>query len=314
MARVLPPITNDDQLDEVHADAELCTRAIAAFATREGLEGSVTFFEEGSAIVGRVGDGIVKMFAPYDTEHADTEARVLRHLEGRLPCPTPAVLGRATFDDWSVVSMSALDGVPLSRVWSDLSETEKEELCKSMGATTRALHDLPVEPVADLPPDWKTFIQAGPERCLERQRRFKLPPHWIEQIEPYLASVELPETQPVLLHTELMREHFLVAERNGTWALTGLIDFEPSMVGHPEYDFSSVGLFITDANPRLIAAFARGYDLQPDADLPRRCLAYTLLHRYACLPWYLERLPSDGLTTLDQLAESWWPFPPPSRA
>jgi hygromycin-B 7''-O-kinase len=35
-------------------------------------------------------------------------------------------------------------------------------------------------------------------------------------------------------------------------------------------------------------------------------MAYALLHRYSNLRWYLERLPSPGVTSLDALAMRWW--------
>ena len=37
-------------------------------------------------------------------------------------------------------------------------------------------------------------------------------------------------------------------------------------------------------------------------------MAHALLHRYSNLRWYLERLPAPGATTLEQLADRWWPL------
>jgi hygromycin-B 7''-O-kinase len=44
------------------------------------------------------------------------------------------------------------------------------------------------------------------------------------------------------------------------------------------------------------------------ARLRRRLLAYTLLHRYSDLPWYLQELPAPPEPTLEALADSWWRF------
>ena len=39
-----------------------------------------------------------------------------------------------------------------------------------------------------------------------------------------------------------MRSHLLTAEGpEGTWRLSGLIDFEPAMLGEREYEFADVG-------------------------------------------------------------------------
>ncbi len=48
-----------------------------------------------------------------------------------------------------------------------------------------------------------------------------------------------------------------------------------------------------------------------DNTLQRRLLAYTLLHRYSDLSWYLEEMPTQPALTLDALATRWWPWIPP---
>jgi hygromycin-B 7''-O-kinase len=45
---------------------------------------------------------------------------------------------------------------------------------------------------------------------------------------------------------------------------------------------------------------------QLDDALPRRLLAYALLHRYSHLRWYLQQLPWPPTPTLDALAACWW--------
>jgi hygromycin-B 7''-O-kinase len=107
-----------------------------------------------------------------------------------------------------------------------------------------------------------------------------------------------------------MRAHVL-AVRDGTgWSLSGVVDFEPAMVGAPEYELASVGVFLTcGSGPALrTLLLAYGYG-EGELGLPlqRRLLAYTLLHRYSNLRWYLERIPpGDGVSTLDALAARWW--------
>ncbi|MFH9354156.1 phosphotransferase [Kitasatospora sp. NPDC017646] len=108
-------------------------------------------------------------------------------------------------------------------------------------------------------------------------------------------------TRRSLLHTEFMREH-LIADPDGRWRLTGLIDFEPAMIGDPAYDLVAVGLFTTRADPhllgRLLTAYGRPFE-------PRLLMAYTLLHVYGDLPWYLEELEPSARTPED-LAPEWF--------
>jgi hygromycin-B 7''-O-kinase len=91
--------------------------------------------------------------------------------------------------------------------------------------------------------------------------------------------------------------------------LSGLFDFEPAMVGAPEYDFSSLGLFVSCGDARFLRRTLLAYGYAPhalDEALSCRLMAYTLLHRYSNLRWYLERLPAPGDTSLEQLATRWW--------
>ena len=77
----------------------------------------------------------------------------------------------------------------------------------------------------------------------------------------------------------------------------------------PEYDFSSFGLFVSCGDARFLRRALLAYGYAPhalDEALSQRLMAYTLLHRYSNLRWYLERLPAPGATTLEQLAVRWW--------
>lgn len=104
----------------------------------------------------------------------------------------------------------------------------------------------------------------------------------------------------------MMREHLLAL--NGH--LSGLFDFEPAMRGPAEYEFASVGVFVTRGDRglfrRLLLAYGySGSDLGPD--FCRRILGHALLHRYSRLRWYLERVPPPpGTSTLEELALAWF--------
>ena len=106
-----------------------------------------------------------------------------------------------------------------------------------------------------------------------------------------------------------MREHLLVTEAAGEWALSGLFDFEPAMRGAPEYELAAVGVFVSCGEPRYLRALLRAYgyrDDELDERLARRLLGYAIVHRYSHLRWYLERLPALDAPTLDALARRGW--------
>ena len=107
-----------------------------------------------------------------------------------------------------------------------------------------------------------------------------------------------------------MREHLLVEHAATGWRLSGLFDFEPAMVGAPEYEFASVGLFLSCGDPRLLRRVLLSYGYAEsalDERLEHRLLAYGLLHRYSNLPWFLKRVPPPShARALPDLASVWW--------
>ena len=308
---LLPKVETDDDVDRLRAeDRETCCRAIAAVAAQEGLgDGEAEFFEEGSALVGGFGRRVIKIFAGFDRALRDTEVAVLSSLEGRLSCRTPSVESSGEFEGWPYLVMSRLNGVALSDVWGELDLEEKERLCVAIGESAAELHRVPVGSLADLEPRWDLFLQSQRRAASEKQRGHSLAEEWVEQIDPFLLNTALPERSDVILHTELMRQHFLVERGASGWSLTGLVDFEPAMIGQPEYDFASVGLFVTSGEQGLLGPLLRSYGYttqQLDEEFQRRALCYTILHRYSCLPWYFRFMPMEGATTLDQIAKRWW--------
>jgi len=220
--------------------------------------------------------------------------------------PTPRVRASGTYENgWRYVLMSRLRGLNLAHAWERVPRGDRERLVAELGEVLAALHAVDTDGLDDVlgPGDWGAFVDRQSAGAVARQRAKGLPEPWLEQIPDFLASTPLPRApRPALLHTEVMRQHVLVDPEG--WRLTGLFDFEPAMLGDPAYDFVGVGLFVTGGDRELLGRLCRAYG---QAFEPRRLLAYTLLHVYADLPWYLRELravPHDG--TLTSLAEAWF--------
>src|SRR5690606_8013506 len=108
-----------------------------------------------------------------------------------------------------------------------------------------------------------------------------------------------------------MREHVFVRRDDSGWHLSGLLDFEPSMLGAAAYALASVGIFLAGGDPQLLRAFLLVYgytDTALTAELRRTILLYVLLHRYGNLRKYLERIPPKQAATLPALADEWFAF------
>ena len=132
---------------------------------------------------------------------------------------------------------------------------------------------------------------------------------WSRSSPSCSAGPARPTREQVLLHTEIMREHLLVEPAGSGWRLSGLFDFEPAMRGAREYEFASIGLFVSGGDARALRCILRAYgyaEAALDNALQNRLMAMALLHRYSNLPWYLQRLPLPGAQRLEQLAAHWW--------
>jgi hygromycin-B 7''-O-kinase len=306
----LPVADTDVRYAAVCRDEARLRPGVLALCARLGIRMTgVTRFPDGSLPVYAVGRRLVlKLYPPVGLERRTVEDRVLRTLAARLPVPTPRVEESGLFDGWGYVLMTRLAGEPLAEVWPRTGARDRDRLAVQLGTALAALHEVTVPELG--PPDWQQFVADQRTHCAARQRARGLGEPWLTQIPEFLDSVPLPASAPVLLHTEVMREHLLVtAGPGGGWSLSGLYDFEPAMMGAREYEFASAGLFVSRGDARFLRRLLTAYGYpgdRLDQALQRRLLAYTLLHRYSDLPWYLEELPAPSARTLDALAAHWW--------
>ncbi|MFJ4876837.1 phosphotransferase family protein [Streptomyces sp. NPDC088745] len=304
---MLPEVNTEEEWDAVVPDDARVRPGAQDLCARLGLgDLPLMRFSEGSQPVYAVGDThVLKLFPGVDAPDADTESRVLAHLHGRLPVATPALHSTGGYENgWRYVLMSRLPGEDLARAWPRIPTAARAGVVAQAAGALAALHALDPQPLATTlgPADWAHFLARQRAGAVERQRTRGLPEEWVETIPAFLDSVDLPADAPrVLLHTEPMRQHFVVDP--ATWRLTGLFDFEPAMLGDPAYDLVGVGLFLTRGEPGLMARFQQEYGRAFD---PRLLLAYTLLHVYANLPWYFRELPAPPEPTWDAVAETWF--------
>ncbi|MFE0188731.1 aminoglycoside phosphotransferase family protein [Streptomyces sp. NPDC058989] len=305
---MLPRVETDDEWDAIVPDEAVMRPGAAELCKRLGLaDAPLDRFPTGSQPVYSVGDRyVLKLFPAAGADDGIAEARVLAHLQGRLPVPTPYLHDSGEYvNGWRYVLMSRLRGTDLAVAWPRIPRADQDRIATEAGETLAALHALDPAPLTDVlgPGDWGAFLGSRRAAAVEQQRSRGLPEPWLEQIPDFLDSVALPSQPPAaLLHTEFMRQHLTVEEADD-WRLTGLLDFEPAMIGHRAYDFVAVGLFVSRADPRLLSRVFGAYGTD---FAPTELLAYTLLHVYSNLPWYLRELPAPPEATLEALAERWF--------
>lgn len=273
------------------------------------LGSDIDRYSLGSVPVFAVGDGhVVKLFPSTQRSYFDTERAVLPRIESLLPIPTPRLVAAGEYGTWLYVVMTRLSGHSLAEAWPEIEIGQRPALVREVGEALAALHAIPADEVAPAAIDWSEFMEAQRASCRDRQLATRLPRPWVDAADDFLARwMPKDDGSRVLLHTEVMREHLLVDRQEGSWRISGLVDFEDALRGAREYEWACAGIFLTCGEPGLLQALLDGYGVRPDEELPLRCMAYALLHRYSNLPWYLKRLPARGREgDLESLARSWF--------
>ncbi|MER6129887.1 aminoglycoside phosphotransferase family protein [Streptomyces sp. NPDC001795] len=306
---MLPTVDTNAQLEAMVLDETVLRPAVEDLCGQLGLVGlALRRFDEGSLPVYAVGgDMVLKLYPRFEAAESIREARVLAHLWGQLPLPTPRLHATDEYTNgWRFVLMSRLPGLSLAEAWPRLTALERDRFVAEAAETLAALHEMNWQPLTDVvgPTDWSALLRRRRADVLRHHHVNGVTEPWLSQIPEFLDTVPLPvSTERSLLHTEFMREHLTVDMRNGP-RLTGLFDFEPVLIGDPAYDFASVGLFVSRADPRLLRRFYEAYGRAPHD--PDQLLAYTLLHVYSDLSLYLHELPNPAEPRLDALAELWF--------
>lgn len=304
---MLPVVESWDGLDPSRVAETAMRPGVDALCRHLGVDTrTLSRLPAGSRPVYAAGGLVLKLYPQADGNASSVEASVLSAVDGALPVAAPRAHATGDWDGWSYLLMSRLPGMPLDVAWPGMPAQGRAELAAQAGELLAALHRVPPPAIPGWYPDmpWPQFVARQRAACEQSQRDLGLAAQWADQIPGFLASITLPDEEPVLLHTEVMRQHLLVEP--DPWRLTGLIDFESAMCGAREYEFAAVGVFFAEGDAGLLQSTLASYGHNLNDGVSRRLLAWLLLHRYSSLPWYLRRLPGPSEPTLDALANCWF--------
>jgi hygromycin-B 7''-O-kinase len=291
---LLPLIDDAETFERVRHDHPVWEPALSAIAARHHLRGSVTWPGEGSCVVAFVGAHVIKLFEPWHRAHYDTEVLFLRHVAGlSLPAPTPGCVAVGEIEGWPYVVMGRLAGESMAS--AALGLATRVTVAREVGAFARALHASPPPP-GDF--GWSDFVAAQKAGARERHSRLGGLVD-LDGLEDLLAAA--PDEGPLApLHTELTDLN--VAVHGGH--LSGVFDFEPATVGAPHYELSGIAVFIARGDAAVWAAALEGYGVPCTEGLRREVTAWTLLHRYSHLPFFLKQMGRTGPVSLDALIQA----------
>ncbi len=98
-----------------------------------------------------------------------------------------------------------------------------------------------------------SFVAGQRAQCVSEQRALSALAIWADQGPRFLDGVESASRPPVLLHTEVMRQHLLTAKGpEGAWRLSGLTGSEPTMRREREYEFADAEMFAAEGDSRFL--------------------------------------------------------------
>ena len=200
----------------------------------------------------------------------------LHHLLQKHDVPVPAIVAKHD-DDAQAVLMEYKPGPLLGNVVDDLTETQRAEAWRSVGAALRTVHSiyLPdscpgvivgerVQPFDE--GSWGDFhyhqaVQHA-SNLLKRDMglRFDLASmkHVLKQAIPVLNERPL-----VLLHNDPHPWNVLVNEAVGHWECSAWLDWEYAWCGDPAWDLARLDLFRLKPIGPTPAAFFEGYGIAP---------------------------------------------------
>jgi hygromycin-B 7''-O-kinase len=167
---VWPTAHDEAGWDAVLADDRALDAGVGAVLARHGLTGLPRRrYDSGSLPVYAVGaEHVLKVFPPYEQEHASIEARVLHAVQDALQVPTPRLIAADTHDGWPCVLMSQLHGTRLVDAWPTLSPAARDRVADKLGESLAALHAIDAAPLADLAPCWDEFIASQSATAVQR--------------------------------------------------------------------------------------------------------------------------------------------------
>jgi hygromycin-B 7''-O-kinase len=293
-----------------HVASEICARhKISHTSLRRSPQGENIIFFVDSRFV-------IKIFAPFRDNYRREKAALEFAATHKFGIETPDILHTGEIDGWSYLVMSQLAGEALREAWARVGRRDRFEIVSRLGKVMRELHNhaAPLSQSA-LNRNWRAFIEHQAGKSIERQTACGANPEWLESLPAYIAArFELlpANSELVFLHGDIHAGNLLLAERNGRWQITGLLDFGDSLCGFHEYEFVAPGVLMVQGDRELQREMllAYGYsETQLDIELRSRLMLLTVLYECSDLRKYAMRLAPEAIhLRLDELERAIWRF------
>ena len=311
----LPTVETLDAYRAIYHREDLWRPAVEEICARHALPGDKCLRgPDGTHVVYFVGStAVVKLFVPLFESDFLSERMVAPVMDGRLDVATPAIVAEGEIEGWRYLILTRVQGRPVEGVWSELSMDDRRRVIRQVGEFIARVGEMPLDGLESLAVDWDAFV---PARVAAREQESSAVRAGLAQgIPPYVDSSPLSRKgafPPVLLLSDITREHVMVDRAGDSWRLVGYVDFGDAMIGPREYELVAPGVEMVRGDRELLRELlvASGYnDDQLNEELEHRLMTCTLLHRYLTLPDLMSLIPeARAATSVDELAGIVWPM------
>lgn len=262
---------------------------------------------------------VVKIYSPFWSEF-DMEATLIEVLGANGTVPVPEIVAAGRYHDrvsWNYLIMEHRAGLTLDAARPYIARGELLSIAAQVGRVTRSLHDTPL-----------TFLEGvntgeSWDDLVDRRRREALPElkasgiiasEVADELDPLLEEVAVNSRRVprVVVHGDLESDHILLVRKDGEWRIDSVIDFGDAKIGVRDYEWMPLWLGLFDRDIEAMRVFLGAYDrnLLTDEELPRRIMAWTLLHDFGsdAVSELIEKTNiSTPVASLDKLREILWP-------
>lgn len=231
-------------------DIESWRPLIAEIYRRQGLPlAEISSLTPGTNAVFRIGDAVIKIFAPQETEISalsDASAELIACVEAEaLGIPSPAILHHGTIEDryrFEYVIMEYRQGRELGGAWGDMDEAAKEAALQQVKRIVQALQS---------GSRYEQGLDYLLRRALENERWLIFNDTVRGEVFRRLRSLQA-ETL-IRVHGDMTGENLLI---DAAGSVT-LIDFGDSCIAPPEYEYPALIFELFDMDADLVRRFFR---------------------------------------------------------
>jgi hygromycin-B 7''-O-kinase len=321
VSALLPPVDSWSDWSSIFKDVGIWRPAIDAICEQEGIGYRRIEIPRSNTNAVFILDRslVLKVYNPVWPEF-DMERRLLEVLGGNGAVPTPSIVASGKLLDrlsWRYLIQEYCPGLTLEAIRPEITRDDLLGIASGVGAVVRALHrtDIRLFDGIDAGEPWGTFVgrrrrEVLPELVGKGVIASEVADALADTLDEAIAGNS--QTPHVIVHGDLESDHVLLERSGGEWAVASLIDFGDAKVGLRDYEWMPLWFGLFDRDIRMMRAFLEAYDpdLLTDDELPRRMMAWTLLHDFgtdAVVELLGKTNAAIPVSSIDVLQELLWP-------